>query len=168
MCDICDGMTHDEFNERTMRGIEQYGWYITGVEDGPGLGWAYTIGLLEGFDHPELIVAGLGWPESGHLLNQLGDRVAAGRLLYPGLADETIEGIDFGVVAPDQWKAQSTFAGWLGYYEWRGGMPADPFAVQVFVSGAPATRLVELDDPGSDISGMRTVNRPPRRSPRPR
>jgi hypothetical protein len=168
MCDICDGMTHEEFNQRTMRKIEQYGWVISGVEDGPGLGWAYTVGLLEGFDHPELVVVGLDWPEAVHLLNQLGDRVAAGRLLYPGLGDDTIAGIDFGAVAPSQWKARSTFAGWQGYYEWRGGAPPDAFAVQVFVSGAPATRLVELGDPDSDISLTRSVNPPPRRSPPPR
>jgi hypothetical protein len=168
MCDICDGMTHEEFNQRTMRCIEEYGWYITGVEDGPELGWAYTIGLLEGFDHPELIVVGLEWPGSGNLLNQLGERVAAGQLLHPGLAAYRPDGVEFGAVAPDQWKAQSTFAGWHGYYEWRGGAPADPCAVQVFVSGAPATRLVELDDPASDISLIRRISRPPRRSPPPR
>ncbi len=83
-------------------------------------------------------------------------------MLYPGLEDPD-DGLEFGVVAPDQWKAQSTFAGWLGYYEWRGGMPADPVAVQVFVSGAPATRLLLLDDPTSEVSTL--VNPPPRRSP---
>jgi hypothetical protein len=168
MCDICNGMTHEESYQRTMRAIEQYGWAISGVEAGSGLGWAYTIGLLEGFDHPELVVIGLGWPGGGNLLNQLGERVAAGQLLYPGLSTYRADGVEFGAVAPDQWKTQSTFAGWQGYYEWRGGAPADPFAVQVFVSGAPATRLVQLDDPNSDMERIRSVSHPPRRSPRPR
>jgi hypothetical protein len=165
MCDICNGMTHDESNRWTMQAIEEYGWSVVGVEGPAGVGWAYTIGLLEGFDHPELVVVGLDWPDCGQLLNGLGDQVAGGRLLYPGLEDPD-ECLEFGVVAPDQWKAKDTFAGWLGYYEWRGGMPADPVAVQVFVGGVPSTRLLLLDDPNSDVKDL--VNPPPRRSPPPR
>jgi len=168
MCNICDGMSHEESNLWTMQAIERYGWSVVGVEAGRGIGWAYTIGLLEGFDHPELVVVGLDWPASGNLLNRLGDQVAAGRLLYPGLGEDPAEGIELGAVAPSQWTERSTFAGWVGYYEWRGGAPADPFAVQVFVSGKPACRLLLLDDPNGDVAQLVQVSPPPRRSPPPR
>jgi hypothetical protein len=165
MCDICDGMTHDESNLKTMRAIDQYGWSVVGVQCGPRVGWAYTIGLLESFDHPELVVVGLDWPGCGVLLNHLGEQVRAGRPLYPGL-EFPDDGIELGVVAPEQWQVRETFAGWLGYYAWRGDAPTEPAAVQVFVDGTPRTRRLLFDDPTSDVRTL--LSRPPRRSPRPR
>jgi hypothetical protein len=161
MCIICDGMSHEESNQRTMLAIERYGWSIVGVEAGPRIGWAYTIGLLEGFDQPELVVVGVEWPASADLLNRLGERAAAGASLHPGMIGPPPDHAGFGAVAPEHWKARSTFAGWQSYYEWRGGPPADPVAVQVFVPGEPASRLVRLDDPDADLSRIVPFGRPP-------
>ena len=48
MCDICNGMTHEESYQRTMRAIEQYGWAISGVEADPGWGGPTRSGCSRG------------------------------------------------------------------------------------------------------------------------
>jgi hypothetical protein len=55
----------------------QYGWSnIAGNSAHP---CAYTIGLHERFNHPEIIVFGLSDEQSRNLLNQVGVRVSSGQ-----------------------------------------------------------------------------------------
>jgi hypothetical protein len=68
--------------------IRDHGWaiqYVFADEDGdersPSLG--YTVGLT-GFDHPEVVVFGLGEGGTARVLNALGDRVRAGERLRDG------------------------------------------------------------------------------------
>lgn len=80
--------THDEDDLRVRGDIERYGWHVALVpadeNDPRGIGWAFTIGLIERFDHPEVAVFGLS-PEMMHgLLNRAGDAVRRGWRLEPG------------------------------------------------------------------------------------
>jgi hypothetical protein len=140
MCFICDGGTHEELQDRIGCSIERKGWYVAGVEKPGGrLDWAYTIGLSERFDHPELVVTGRAcWDCAVDMLDKAARQVAAGRrldvgdslALFPGAARA-------GAVHPEQW-AGDRFAQWWRYY---GGVGAPP--------EARALQLIWLDDDGT-------------------
>lgn len=53
MCRICDGYSFDDVSREIDLGIRVHGFYKLHVE-GPR-GWTYTLGLKEGFDHPDLV-----------------------------------------------------------------------------------------------------------------
>lgn len=76
---------HDEVDTRVRADIERHGWHVVIVppeQESPG--WAHTIGLLERFGHPELIVFGMDFQALGPLLNHLGGQIRAGRGFEPG------------------------------------------------------------------------------------
>ena len=155
MCDICDGMTYEESYERTRRLIEDERWWTLEAVEGSGdsLSWTYTIGITQLLGHPELVVVGLDHEEAGRLLNQLGERIRAGAVLGPGPETDRVAGLTFGPVAGEQWTQRSTFAGWHGYYDWRGAPRPERSAVQVFVHAWPVTTRVVLGDPTADVHG---------------
>lgn len=80
------GETDDEAVARKVRAdIEGVGWHVVLVPpDERTAGWAHTIGLLERFDHPELIVFGPDLERIGPLVNAVAARVRAGTRLEPG------------------------------------------------------------------------------------
>ena len=64
MCKICDGFSLDEVMADYSDRIAEHGFVLVGVE-GPRVdgvdrppAWAYTVGLLDAADHPELVIAG--------------------------------------------------------------------------------------------------------------
>jgi len=94
----------DEVERRVRADIARHGWHVVIVppeDDAPG--WAHTIGLLERYAHPELLVFGSAPQQLGALVNALGARVRAGRRLGPGdVLDDVLEGLPFALreVAP--------------------------------------------------------------------
>jgi hypothetical protein len=82
MCAMCDGATYEETLEDLDRVVRRWGWAVQGVEGRRP--WAYTIGLAERFGHAELVIAGVEWHLSLHVLNALGMMVATGEVLTPG------------------------------------------------------------------------------------
>ena len=81
MCDICDGYTHEEVLRATELHIIGHGWALQGVEPDPdrdGGGWTYTVGLIESFAHPELVITDTDYQTAGEMLNALGEGVRAG------------------------------------------------------------------------------------------
>lgn len=68
-----------EQEERVRADIAEHGWHVALVppeRETPG--WAHTIGLVEGFEHPEILVFGTELQLLHRLLNQLGARIHAG------------------------------------------------------------------------------------------
>lgn len=135
----------------TTRAIDDPGWMVIGVDGGDHrhVPWAYTIGLIERFDHPELVITGLDAVTAHSVLNAFGFEVKAGRR-FDGLG-ELIEGVIHApvrvmTVHRSHW-AGDRFNQWHGYYEWVGGRSPDPRALQVIwpaVDGAFPT------DPGEE------------------
>lgn len=81
MCRMCEGFTREQLNEEARCHIIHHGWFLQGIVPGPdgtGGGWVYTVGLLENFDHPELVVTDISYEDGGALLNQLGELVRRG------------------------------------------------------------------------------------------
>jgi hypothetical protein len=65
--------------EKTKSNIEKYGWEVIMIEETDYLpSFAYTIGLMENFKHPEIIILGLKIQTSKLILNQLGEKIRNG------------------------------------------------------------------------------------------
>ena len=89
VCRMCEGFSLDDALALDAAHIAEYGFAIVGVESAEGeephAPWAYTIGLLDAADHPELIIAGATLQLSSALLSGLarmvlddGDRFEVG------------------------------------------------------------------------------------------
>ena len=126
MCDICDGVTHQQSMERIHEHVVSGSWAIQGVEgDEHHRSWAYTIGLTENFGHCELVIVDGDLSESGRILNGIGDRITAGDHFVAGDtlldADGGIESgsmIDLATVHASYLK-NGLCAVWPAYYGWR-------------------------------------------------
>jgi hypothetical protein len=83
-------MTFEEVLERDAQHLDDYGFFVVAVEpstpDDSSSAWAYTVGLLDSADHPELIVAG-------------GDPIAGGEVLH-ALAKDVLDGVRLEVGDP--------------------------------------------------------------------
>ena len=80
-------------DQKLLDDVAKYGWHVIKVldqSDAPG--WAYSVGLFQNFDHPEIIVFGLE-PDLMHsMINSIGDGVRSGKTFeidhkYPDLID---------------------------------------------------------------------------------
>lgn len=132
MCFLCDGGTEGELTTTLRERIDRFGFTMMGVGDDVN-SWVYTIGLLENFGHPELVVTTLAMESAAGLFNGLVDRIWAGESFSPLSPDTALEvgpAIRFSSVHPTQW-ANGRFAMWTNYYGERSFLPAQPEAVQV-------------------------------------
>jgi hypothetical protein len=132
MCEICAGKTYDDLYRRIHGSVAAGGWALQGVGGGTdGRLWVYSIGLIENFGHPELVITDGDTRGSAMLLNQIGDWIAAGDR-YPagsGIVDDEFT-ISFGAVHPEVLDA-GLCAMWTDYYRWRGWTPGPLEALQV-------------------------------------
>jgi hypothetical protein len=105
------------------------GFGMVQVESTPA--WTYTVGLVQSFEHPELVMTGLP-DHAPHLLDEVVERIRTGERFdasSPPLLACCIE-VAFGEVHPAQW-GQGRFDEWLRYYAWLGDETLEPAAVQV-------------------------------------
>jgi len=138
MCMMCDGASPEEVDQWMEATIARAGWAVTGVEDDHVVDWAYTVGLVDGFNHPELIVVGMG-PGALRTLDEIGERVRAGERFGPMSVVEIGEHLfPFGPVDPGQFDTE-VFNGWTSYYGNHMREYVPPVALQVF----PPRCLVE-------------------------
>jgi len=88
VCRMCEGFSLEDVLALDEAHIAEYGFMVVGVgreDDERRAPWAYTVGLLDAADHPELIIAGASLQLSGAFLSGLahmvlddGDRFEAG------------------------------------------------------------------------------------------
>ena len=142
MCAICDGTTVDEARLDLANRKQRFGWALQGVE--ASRPWVYTIGLVERFDHPELVMAGVPIPVAGSALNALGARIAEGERFPPGCSGVRVHEVEVvtGVV-----HHVHVAAGLVG--QWEDHYRDDPAMLQrlevVQVLPVPIGRLPRLD-----------------------
>jgi hypothetical protein len=112
MCDICDGATREELNAEAQMRIAVHGYTLQAVAGGDIQPWVYTIGLVDGFDHPELIIVGKSPRWSARVLASFADEIVAGERYDEGdqmaIDDLTLR---FGAVHEVQYRLD-TFARW--------------------------------------------------------
>ena len=70
--------------ERVAQDIQSHGWQALGVSGKGSPDFAYTIGLTESYDHPEIIMSGLKTPLMQALLNDIGALVKEGQVFEDG------------------------------------------------------------------------------------
>ena len=76
---------------RVRADIARFGWHLVLIPPDHGTsGWVHTIGLEQGFGHPELLVFGNDLAVLAPLLNALGERVRGGVKFSAG---SEIEGV---------------------------------------------------------------------------
>ena len=129
----------DDWVAETRATIEQHGWMIQGVF-GDTHCWGYTVGLSEGFNHPELVMADACCPKCvGYVLNSLGELVRAGRQLDHGdlLADTSGRILRLSDVHRDNFET-GVFAVWTGYHRSLGPPYPEERALEVvYPEGQP-------------------------------
>ena len=132
MCEMCDAAPSP--NVRTLLDAVRHGrgYYtvsVTGERQ-----WTHTVGLLESYDHPELIVARCKSDIAVAVLSDLGEQIEKGASFFPCNPPAMAAGlaVTFGPVHAEQWNGR-TFAIWHDHYRHAGGADPEPDAVQVFL-----------------------------------
>lgn len=70
----------DEVEEQILDDITKYGWHTVCIEkDEHGPGFAYTIGFMEIFNHPEIIIFGLGKKLMHRILCVIAENIQEGK-----------------------------------------------------------------------------------------
>ena len=132
MCEICDGKTYQEIFEGMRDRIHAHGWTLQGVTPGVhGSGWVYTIGLMEAFGHPELVVTGGDIQSNGGLLNEISERISRG-LRVDADAELDLDGyvVEFEPVHAS-YLSHGLCAVWDDYYRRSGAQPGPLRVLQV-------------------------------------
>ena len=70
MCLQCDGYSHEEAMRALDLMIRTYGWALQQVND-VSTSWCYTVGLVENYQHPELVLMDVDPDVQGSLMTQL-------------------------------------------------------------------------------------------------
>ncbi|WP_396127172.1 DUF4262 domain-containing protein [Edaphobacter bradus] len=71
------GLTEHERD--VLQRLEATGWFVNKIaEDSEGPGFAYSFGLYERYQHPEIIIFGLPPDIMHRLINDIGKRVSGG------------------------------------------------------------------------------------------
>ena len=177
MCRVCEGFSQEDELLLTAATIAEYGYMVMGVGaasgDPPGgPEWAYTVGLLDRADHPELIVAGPEFVSTGALLNEIGRSILAGPRYAVGDTFRSSSGVvRFGAVDPIQYRL-GTFNVWHDL-ERMGLLHVGPLeALQVFappewLCAGHRDRQPVLSDPSSRVDApVALPNRAARRARR--
>jgi len=114
-------------DEKFLSQIETYGWNVTKIfrrqgETGPE--WAFSTGLFQSYQHPEIVILGLPLDTMQEIINNIGLEVKKGARFeleqeYQGIFARC--GCRFRAVDQSQYKP---YLGWaLWFYE------SDPFPV---------------------------------------
>jgi Domain of unknown function (DUF4262) len=162
---MCEGFSLDDVLALDAADIAEYGFVVIGVDD-PDRGaddprsWAYTVGLLDAVDHPEMVIAGVSAETSGSVLSMLARSALAGERYEVG------ETIDLGcgvarVGAVDEIQYElDTFNMWRNL--WRNGTldASELEVVQIilpstFFCSAHRQRQPLLDDPDARVDTPR-------------
>lgn len=144
MCSICEGASDDELLFGICGRIQNFGWAIEYVQAPEASeSWGYTIGLTEGFGHPELALAGFVGDCTAHIINSIGQAVRRGAVAVPG-ALFGCYGNEYLVtdVHPAHYEA-GTFGMWEFYYNRLAeGPPGEHRVLEVVPEGRSSRFIV--------------------------
>lgn len=110
-------VAEDEFEQKALDDIREFGLHIIGVaEDDEGPGFVYSIGLLENYAHPEVIIIGLRQELAHILLNNMAFDIKGGKTITPGEFHEGV--LDnflcyFGSVSTEYYREYVGWASWF-------------------------------------------------------
>ena len=71
-------------DRKVITDVEEFGWHVAMIpEDDGGAGFAFSIGLYKNFNHPEIVIIGLGIETMHGMINVIGEEVREGRPFAP-------------------------------------------------------------------------------------
>lgn len=111
----------DEADLRVRSDVETFGWHVAKIQgDEKAPPWAFTIGLEERFEHPEILIFGMELDLLHKLLDHIGEMVKRGRIF--GHDERAVGVLDdhaplFRAVLPKWYGPFVGNAGW--YYQER-------------------------------------------------
>lgn len=116
---------------RALADVAEIGWHVIQV-DGGGASHAFTVGLFRSFDHPEVVLFGLGAELREAALDRVGARVRSGERFEDG-------GVAAGIL-PDRAVTFRTvsrrhYLAYLGYAGWFHGGPRFPALQAIWPDG---------------------------------
>jgi hypothetical protein len=109
------GESLDALDLRVLADVAETGWHVVQM-DGGGASRAFTVGLFRSFDHPEVILFGLGAETREAALDRLGVRVRSGERFEDGGVAEGIladRAVTFRTVSRRHYLAYLAYAGWF-------------------------------------------------------
>ena len=105
----------DPSDRKLLEDVEQFGWHACLIpEDEEGPGFAFTVGLLYSYGHPELLALGLSLEASHGLLSAAVERIQAGEELSEGPVSGLVEGFELYSAPIDAGYLRE----YLGYALW--------------------------------------------------
>jgi len=131
VCIICEGGSEEDLLASEFMRLAIDGFTAVAVLADPP--WMHTIGLLQSWHHPELVITGAPEERAGHVLAQLIERVRGGERFDASSPPAELcecSTVAFSSVHPAQWD-QGRFDQWRRYYDRFGSEPAERVAVQV-------------------------------------
>jgi hypothetical protein len=107
-----------ERDAKLLKALEQWGWFVTKVSASDSHpAFAYSMGLYETFNHPEIILCGLDLEVMHRLINDAAKRIRQGQRYYENCRyDDLIVGYpcEFRKVNPSRYDGLLNYAIW--YY----------------------------------------------------
>ena len=105
-----------EMDPRVVRDIAQHGWHVVKVrEDDAGPAHAFSVGLCETHDHPEVVVVGPDLDVLHRLVNAIGEDVRDG---WRFEREHAYAGIVTGLHCHFRAVHPANYADFLGYAGW--------------------------------------------------
>lgn len=144
MCDICEGASDDELLFGIYGRILRFGWaieYVYGRDASDT--WGYTIGLTEGFGHPELALAGMGAQTTALFLNSIGQSISRGDVPVLGELFRSNGREDLLLEVHPAHYERGTFGMWEFYYDHLGVAPKEHRVLEVVPEGRSAVFVAE-------------------------
>ncbi|WP_158265276.1 DUF4262 domain-containing protein [Blastopirellula marina] len=110
----------DDSDRKLLADIQEFGWHLVAIQDDEeGPAYVFSVGLYHTLGHPEICIFGLSDVQiMGQIINDIGDRVRAGRSFADGdvsteiLADYSCM---FRKVSPSWYREYFGYDRW--YYE---------------------------------------------------
>jgi hypothetical protein len=136
MCIMCEGATIEQVRQNLYEQICTDGYAMVPVGNGwDRYGWAYTIGLADAHDHPELVIIGARLGDAVVLLDEVARRVIQGCRFDAGDAAVAVNTlVGFVDVHPVHFRA-GLLNGWFDYYHAAGRRDLAVRALQVVQPG---------------------------------
>jgi hypothetical protein len=132
MCGTCDCEPIEVFVAGLGERIAKHGFTVVAVgTTDDSRGWAYTIGLVDNFDHPELVVAGVLRGKAGWIVAELAQQVISGRRFDDVDGPILLQECNIGIRPVHEKHAHGDLlAGWHWYHEDLGRWDLEPRALQ--------------------------------------
>ena len=107
----------NEHDKSVLQRREAHGWFVNMIAgDAEGPGFAYSFGLYEEFQHPEIIIFGLDSATMHGIINVAGEQVRKGARYREGdVTGDLLEGYNcaFRQVNPLQYRETCSWAVWF-------------------------------------------------------